>query len=247
MKSLRKSHKNTSDRHGNNGFIKHTKFPTRFICYGKFRPHFKTKKSNNIQIFANPTGLAIPPCYGRSTPSDFESHSQFSLAESKRPSWQHEQANEKPANGLHINSIVKEKTVQWKHFRIVLTVLCLIPDTQPKTPQTYCKLSILPACQQLPTSLSISSSCKKSVKIRLVANCHLQTCKLKQLAINLQQFYWNDQIATSLLTTCNWLVVTSCRKPCERILIYRLVVTSCYKMSTDLLQLARFWLCRYKK
>ena len=41
-------------------------------------------------MFANPTGLAIPPCYGRSTPSDFESHPQFSLAESKRPSWQHE-------------------------------------------------------------------------------------------------------------------------------------------------------------
>ena len=62
-KSLRKSHKNTSDRHGNNGFVKHTKFPTRFICYGKFHPHFKTKKSNNSQIFANPTGFAIPPCY----------------------------------------------------------------------------------------------------------------------------------------------------------------------------------------
>ena len=53
-KSLRKSHKNTSDRHGNNGFVKHTKFPTRFICYGKFHPHFKTKKSNNSQIFAIP-------------------------------------------------------------------------------------------------------------------------------------------------------------------------------------------------
>ena len=63
---------------------------TKFICYGKFCPHFKTKKSNNIQIFANPTGLAILPCYGRSTPTDFESHPQFSLAESKRPSWQHE-------------------------------------------------------------------------------------------------------------------------------------------------------------
>ena len=88
-KSLRKSHKNTSDRHGNNRFVKHTKFPTRFICYGKFLPHFKTKKSN-IQIFANPTGLGIPSCYGRSTPLDFKSHPQFSLAESKQPSWQHE-------------------------------------------------------------------------------------------------------------------------------------------------------------
>ena len=81
------AYKNTSDRHGNNEFVKHTKFPTR---YGKFRPRFETKKSNNIQIFANPIGLAIPPCYGRSAPSDFESHPQFSLAESKRPSWQHE-------------------------------------------------------------------------------------------------------------------------------------------------------------
>ena len=98
-KSLRrKSHKNTSDRHGNNGFVKHTKFPTRFLCNGKFHPHFKTKKSNNIQIFANPTGLAIPPCYGRSIPSDFESHPQFSLAESKRPSWQHEPVNESTLN-----------------------------------------------------------------------------------------------------------------------------------------------------
>ena len=33
-KSLGKSHKNTSDRYGNNGFLKLTKFPTRFICYG---------------------------------------------------------------------------------------------------------------------------------------------------------------------------------------------------------------------
>ena len=52
------------------------------------------KKPNNIQIFANPRGLVIPPCYGRSTPSGFESHFQFSLAESKRPSWQH-----KPVRG----------------------------------------------------------------------------------------------------------------------------------------------------
>ena len=38
--------------------------------------------------------------------------------------------------------------------------------------------------QQVITNLSISSSCNKSVKIRLVATCHLLTCynSLKQLA-----------------------------------------------------------------
>ena len=35
---------------------------------------------------------------------------------------------------------------------------------------------VLPACQQVETNLSISSSCKKYLKIRLVATCHLQTC-----------------------------------------------------------------------
>ena len=35
------------------------------------------KKSNN-QLFANPTPLAIPSCYGRSAPSNFESYPQFS-------------------------------------------------------------------------------------------------------------------------------------------------------------------------
>ena len=36
---------------------------------------------------------------------------------------------------------------------------------------------------------------------------------------NLQQACWNNQLATSPLTTFKRLVVTSCRKPCERILI----------------------------
>ena len=42
-------------------------------------------------------------------------------------------------------------------------------------------------CQQVATNLSISSSCNKSVKIRLVATCHFQTCYnlLKQLVASL--------------------------------------------------------------
>ena len=39
-------------------------------------------------------------------------------------------------------------------------------------------------CEQVATNLSISSSCNKSLKLRLAATCHLQTCYnlLKQLA-----------------------------------------------------------------
>ena len=77
------------------------------------------------------------------------------------------------------------------------------------------------ACQQVATSLSISSSCNKSVKIRLVATCHLQTCY------------------ASLLTTCNRFAVASHANASW----YRLVVTSCCKMSTDLGQKCPFWLC----
>ena len=48
------------------------------------------------------------------------------------------------------------------------------------------------------TNLSVSSSCNKSVKIRFVATCHLQTCSnlLKQLAASL----W---ITSFLQSTCN--------------------------------------------
>ena len=49
----------------------------------------------------------------------------------------------------------------------------------------------------------------KSVKIRLVATCRLQICYnlLKQLAACLWIISFDNQLATSLLTTCNRLVV----------------------------------------
>ena len=96
-------------------------------------------------------------------------------------------------------------------------------STQPKTPQTCCKLSILPTC------CNLSTSCNKFVNfIKLQQVCWNQPCynlsfaDLVQLVetsckkpveiINLQQVCWN--LATSLLTTCNRLVVISSRKPC---------------------------------
>ena len=86
------------------------------------------------------------------------------------------------------------------------------PIEQPKHHRrvTSCHFYRLVAtCQQVATSLSISSSCNKSVKIRLAAICHLQT-------------YYNllKQLATSLLIASfdNHLSSTSCRWPCESIL-----------------------------
>ena len=71
--------------------------------------------------------------------------------------------------------------------------------------------SLLPlrTCQQTATNLSISSNSNKSVKIRLLATCNLQTCYnlLKQLAASLWITSFDNQLATSLLTTCNRLVV----------------------------------------
>ena len=60
-----------------------------------------------------------------------------------------------------------------------------------------------------PGSVLTSSSYNRSVKIRLVVTCRLQTCYnlLKQLAANLWITSFDNQLATSLLTTCNRLIV----------------------------------------
>ena len=60
------------------------------------------------------------------------------------------------------------------------------------------------SCQQVATNLSISF-----VKIRLVAICHLQTFYnlLKQLAASLWITNSDNQLATSLLTTGDRLVI----------------------------------------
>ena len=60
------------------------------------------------------------------------------------------------------------------------------------------------SCQQVAASLLNSSSCSKSVKIRLVTTWYLKTCckLLKQLASNLWTKSLDNQLAASLLTTC---------------------------------------------
>ena len=67
---------------------------------------------------------------------------------------------------------------------------------------------LVATCQHAATSLLISLSCNKSVKITLVT-CHLQACYnlLKQLAASLWITSLDNQLTTSLLTTCNRVVV----------------------------------------
>ena len=81
-----------------------------------------------------------------------------------------------------------------KHHRLVASCQC-------------CRLVV--TCKQVTTNLSISWSWNRSIKIRLVATCHLQTYSnlLKQLAASLWITSFDNQLAISLLTTCNRLVV----------------------------------------
>ena len=81
---------------------------------------------------------------------------------------------------------------------------------------------------------------------KLVATCHLQT--FYNLSKQVAKSCWNNHLATSLLTTCNKpvdkLKQTCCRKLSQAthpdIGLLSQVVARC----PDLLQLARFWLCR---
>ena len=84
-----------------------------------------------------------------------------------------------PSSGMEKDDIRDLKAITHKRSipTHIINLNNLISSSQPKTPQTCCKLSILPACCNLLTSCSN----------RLVATCHLQTCYnfLKQVAASL--------------------------------------------------------------
>ena len=65
--------------------------------------------------------------------------------------------------------------------------------------------TVATCCQNIATNLPISSNCNMSVKIRLVATCQACYKLLKQLAASLWLTSFDNQLATSLLTTCNSL------------------------------------------
>ena len=90
---------------------------------------------------------------------------------------------------------------------------------------------------QVATGLSISSRCNKFFKTKSFADL------LQLVEEKLQKPCWNNQLARSLLTTCNRLILSQAVASHANAYWYRLVVTICYKMSINLLQLARFWPC----
>ena len=63
----------------------------------------------------------------------------------------------------------------------------------------------------------------------------------------MQQILWitnlDNLLATSLLTTCNRLFVNKLSQAIRTHSDTGLLITICYKMSTDLLQIVRFLLC----
>ena len=84
-------------------------------------------------------------------------------------------------------------------------------------------------CQQVATNLSISS-----VKIRLVAIGNLQTCYnlLKQLAASLWITSSDNQLATSLLTTCDRRVINKLSQAMRTHPDIGLLITSLLQDST---------------
>jgi hypothetical protein len=77
---------------------------------------------------------------------------------------------------------------------------------------------------------------------QLAASLQLTTCS-KPAVHNLQQVC-GRQLAASLLTTCNRLDIIKLEQAMQTHPDIGLMIASCIKSAADLLQLARFWLCR---
>ena len=111
-----------------------------------------------------------------------------------------------------------QKTLTWKRWKKceylsgqpVIILIRTESDYSDKKATDFLQVvyQLVKNFQQVATHLSVSSSGNKSVKIRLVATRHLQICfnLLRQLAANLWITSFDNQLTTSLLTTCNKLV-----------------------------------------
>ena len=117
-----------------------------------------------------------------------------------------------------------------------------------KNATNCCKLLIyrlVATCQQVATNLSISSNCNKSVNIKLVATCHLQTCYnlLKQPAANLWITNFDNQLAIDLLRQADIRMrsqglrelvhdksVASCQQTCCTLIAKTCYPQACWKL-----------------
>ena len=119
-------------------------------------------------------------------------------------------------------------TYNWNFSLVYCNILLVTHSWKRHRLVASCQFYRLVAtCQQIATSLSISSSCNKSVKIRLVENCHLQTC---YNLLNKLQACWNNQLATSLFTTCKRLVINKLSPAMQT---HPSITTCCNKLLQD--------------
>ena len=99
------------------------------------------------------------------------------------------------------------------------------------------------ACSsQLAASLQFTTCSKSAVRNLQQVYLQLTICS-KSAVRNLQQVC-SSQLASSLLTTCSRLVVIKPEQAMRTHPDIGLMIASCSKSAADLLQLARFWLCR---
>jgi hypothetical protein len=107
------------------------------------------------------------------------------------------------------------------------------------------------ACSsQLASSLQLTTCIKPAVhnlhqacSSQLAASPQFTTC-IKSAVHNLHQIC-SSQLAASLLTTCNRLDIIKPEQAMRTHPDIGLMIASCIKSAADLLQLARFWLCKY--
>ena len=106
------------------------------------------------------------------------------------------------------------------------------------------------ACSsQLASSLQLTTCIKSAVhnlhqacSSQLAASPQFTTC-IKPAVHNLHQIC-SSQLAASLLTTCNRLDIIKPEQAMRTHPDIGLMIASCIKSAADLLQLARFWLCK---
>ena len=116
--------------------------------------------------------------------------------------------NETSFGEIHVKTVRTELfadyTIRYLDIKKVRKRLNLCWFTQLKTPQTCCKLSML-----LQFFNKLQQNCQFQRVASHVATFHLQTLLdlLMQLAASLWMKNFENQLSTSLLTTCNKLAI----------------------------------------
>ena len=129
----------------------------------------------------------------------------------------------------------------YRYCQLLLHLLSIIVTIIDNYCQFY---RLVGTRQQVATRLLISLSYIKSVKIRLFATCHLQTCYnlLKQLVPSPWLTSFDNQLAASLLTTWNKLVVNKLSRAVQTHPDIGLLITSLFQVDVNRLIATRAFL-----